>query len=131
MALFGSLLTSALLSGCAGSRRSFEAGSAAAGEAPTIVTLRLRDGFIDIESNAAGITYSIFDVEGKTLAAGLTEDELKAKFPGHFEALEKALAESQTFDASLNVGEGSPRATGTEGTPVGPRGPLLHLEKDH
>lgn len=115
IALFGAIAVALLSPGCAGS-----SDRDPVSKAPTIVTLRLRSGFVDIESGAAGITYNVLDLEGKALASGLSEAELKAKFPGHFQALEKALAGDKTrlLDASLQQIEGSLKEPG---------GPLLHF----
>lgn len=117
IAFFGALALTGLMNGCAGSREPAASSENALTSRPTIVTLRLRNGFVDIESGADGITYSVLDSEGKALASSLNEAELKAKFPEHFQAVEKALAGSEkagALDASASLLEtfATPRETG-------------------
>ena len=128
-ALFGFPTLFALLTACAGSRQP-KAALGAGAPPPSIVTLRLRDSFVDIESGTSGVTYSILDLEGTTLASGLTREELKSKFRGHFEALERALAAKNTLDARVETFERSVPRTRTADMPT-ESGGQLHGEKDH
>ena len=79
----------------------------AAGEKPApsreIVTLRTRDGFIQIRTGEAGRSYTVLDKQGGLVASDLTTEDLKARFPQHSEALERGLAhpeEGAFLDAS-------------------------------
>ncbi len=75
----------------------------AAGEKPApsreIVTLRTRDGFIQIRTGEAGRSYTVLDKQGGLVASDLRAEELQARFPEHFEALERGLAGPE--DASI------------------------------
>ena len=68
----------------------------ATGEKPApsreIVTLRTRDGFIQIRTGEAGRSYTVLDKQGGLVASDLRAEELKERFPEHFEALERGLA---------------------------------------
>ncbi len=98
MALFFSyFVISSLVAGCA------------AGEKPApsreIVTLRTRDGFIQVRTGEAGRSYTVLNKQGGLVASDLRAEELKERFPEHFEALERGLAhpEEGTFlDASAS-----------------------------
>jgi hypothetical protein len=69
-----------------------------------VVTLRFRDGFVEVRSGADGIRYSALDREGKPLATGLTASELLARYPEHYRAYEEGIAGSPDapLDASLD-----------------------------
>lgn len=70
-------------------------------EGREITTLRVRDGFIEIRAGSSGQTFTILDSENRVLAPNLTADEFKAKFPGRYESLERALVdEGVLLDAS-------------------------------
>lgn len=72
-----------------------------------VVTLRFREGFVEVHTGPEGIRYTALDREGKPLATGLTASELLARYPDHFRAYEKGIAGSPDapLDASLGVPE--------------------------
>lgn len=74
--------------------------AAARADAPEIVTLRTREGFIEIRSAPDGRRFTLLTLDGRVLAPNLTEENLRADFPGHWQAMERALANP---DASLHA----------------------------
>jgi len=99
MRLCFSLLACVILAGVNGCRETPEP-TAATKEGVRIVALRFRDGFIDIRTGQEGRSFSIRDREGGIIAAELSADDLQARFPSHFEALQRGLA--APLDASLH-----------------------------
>jgi hypothetical protein len=86
------------------------------------VTLRFREGLVEVHTGPEGIRYTALDRDGKPLAAGLTASELLARYPEHFRALEEGIAGSPDapLDASLDVPQTrlEPILTGPGTTPT-------------
>ena len=70
-----------------------------------VVTIRFREGLVEVHTGPDGLRYTALDGEGKVLAAGLTAGELLARYPDHFRAYEAGIAGSPDapLDASLQV----------------------------
>jgi hypothetical protein len=70
-----------------------------------IVTIRFREGLVEVHTGPEGLRYTALDAEGNVLAAGLTASELLASYPDHFSACETGIAGSPDapLDASLQV----------------------------
>lgn len=69
-----------------------------------ITTLRVRGGFIEIRAGSNGKTYTLLDAEEKLIASDLTAEDLKARYPDRFEALERGLAgDGALIDASVPI----------------------------
>jgi hypothetical protein len=77
-----------------------------------ILTIRHRDGFVEVVSGPDGVHYNVLGPDGAAVATRLTRDELAARFPLQAQAVERGLATSRgtildasnrpeaTFDAS-------------------------------
>ena len=75
-----------------------------------IVTLRVRGGFIEIRAGASGRTYTLLDQDQELIAADLTAEELKARYPDRLDALVRGLAgEGALLDASAPEPESGAR----------------------
>jgi hypothetical protein len=80
---------------------------AAAPERKEVVTLRFQDGFVEVHSGPEGIRYTALDRDGNLLETELTANDLLARYPEHFRALEEGIAGSPDapLDASVRVPE--------------------------
>jgi len=76
-----------------------------AGKEREIVTIRFREGLVEVHTGPEGLRYTALDAGGNVLAAGLTASELLARYPDHFRACETGIAGSPDapLDASLQL----------------------------
>lgn len=67
-------------------------------DAPEIVTLRTRQGFIEVRADRS---FTLLHPDGRVLAPNLTEKDLRARFPGYWQTLEHGFASpGPVLDAS-------------------------------